>query len=207
MKSVQKLYIRLIFSDKMLDQFILNPKTIFELFEITNEERDLFSFVSEEGFKIERSGRQFLIAKELYKCFSRSLEAHSILSVKDFAQSEVLKMFFDSDFFLTSAFFPSIYSGLNGYENIPKFFSLMISSYYNSQLVWEDFSHYLIIAGSYSGYQYYSQYSEGLILNWDDQFLFLLKDHQSIQIPNEVVKEFQYPILQASLGLANFKTT
>lgn len=122
---LQELYVRLIFSEPIREQWKANPEQVMETFGLPHGVCRALPDLGSVSFKAECYGRRMLIAREIKPRFSRTLAQllGPNANAEALAASSIFAEFLESEYFLTSRFsLPHRYGIGPGYETVSKFY-------------------------------------------------------------------------------------
>lgn len=126
--ALQKLAIRLFFSECLQRRWRRNPRAVADEFGVPRDWIKYLPSVDTPRFKVEVWGRRLLVAREIHGRFGKALawmtgEADAVA----FARGDLLTRFLDSETFFSPRLpVPHPYGMAAGYENVTKFFVWLV---------------------------------------------------------------------------------
>lgn len=171
--NLQRTFVRLLFSDAEYQYFMADPLCYANARGLNESLRQLLKPCADELFAVERRGRKMLIARELSRTFLRTLV---YFYPNDEPYAKILDEFMESDEFFSLGTIPSVWNGLCGYDNRPKFYNWVKKQYRYASLkedVELDLAEYLTQLAQYSFHPYYERIQPGLLVFSDGGWLFV----------------------------------
>lgn len=163
--KLQRTLVRLLFSNAEYRRFMADARTYAEESGLSERIRQLLEPCTFTLFAVERRGRKKLVSRELIRAFPRTLAR---LYPDDRPDPPILDEFMDSDEFFALGATPSVWNGLYGYDNRPKFYSWAARNRARYAVVGSelelDFATYLTDIAQHSSHTYFMQLRHGLLV-------------------------------------------